>query len=188
MGCTSEIRMWFSKEKHARWAMHVAEEMIKLLYAQLDRDEPAWVTQAKKCPTLSGRYLDFRHEAAAYPLDPEYTALQWLCRSRTILRIDRCQDICGWTGIEDPEALVPQLFYAYGLRFPQVPFTALYRHEMTVSGAILLIRAQYDGEVMHMQEKTGERPMDEDDWIGETIYDYVALGGTFIRKEPHAPM
>ena len=181
MGCTSRIWMWFPKEKHARWAMHVAEEMIKLIYAEIDREGPPWVAEAEKCPTLSQRYLKYRHEAAAYPLDPDRTALEWLSRNRTMLTIERCQDICRFTGIESEEDLVPQLFYAYALRFPQVPFTALYRHEMTVTGALQLIRMQYDGAVMHVQEKNGEWPMDEDDWSGEYAYDYVATDGIFKK-------
>lgn len=180
--------MWFPKEKHARWAMHVAEEMIKLIYAEIDRDGPPWVADAKKYLTLSQRYLAFRQEAADYPLDPEHTALKWLRRDRSTLIIERCQDISRWTGIECEDELIPQLWFAYALRFPQVPFTALYRHEVTVSGALQLIRVQYDGRVMHFQEKTGEWPMDEDDWSGEYVYDYVDVDGTFIGKEQCEPM
>ena len=180
MGCTSRIWMWFPKEKHARWAMHVAEEMIKVVYAPA---ELPWVEEADQCPSLSARYLAYRREAAAFDLDPSHTALAWLRRQRTMLIIERCQDILRWTGIESEEDLVPQLWYAYALRFPQVPFTALYRHEMTVSGAIQLIRAQYDGSVMHFQEKSGIWPMDEDDWSGEPFYDYIAVDGVFRKKE-----
>ena len=180
--------MWFPKEKHARWARHVAEEMIKLIYAQIDREAPPWVAEAEKYPTLSKRYLAFRHEAAAYPLDPEGTALEWLGRDRRMICVERCQDICRWTGIECENELVPQLFYAYALRFPHVPFTALYRHEITVSGALQLIRVQYDGNTMHVQKKTGEWPMDEDDWSGERVYDYVDVHGTLCRKELDSPM
>ncbi len=180
--------MWFPKERHARWAKHVAEEMIKLIYAQIDREAPPWIAEAEKYPTLSKRYLAFRHEAAAYPLDPDHTALEWLSRDRTMIFIERCQDICRWTGIECEEELVPQLFYACALRFPRVPFTALYRHEMTVTGALQLIRMQYDGNTMHVQEKNGEWPMDEDDWSGEHVCDFVDVNGAFIRKDQYSPM
>ena len=157
--------------------MHVAEEMIKLIYAEMDRDGPSWVREAEQYPTLSQQYLAFRHEAAAYPLDPDRTALEWLRRYRTMLCIERCQDISGWETFEHPEALFPQLCCAYVLRFPQVPFTALYRHEMTVSGALLLYRVQYDGAVLHVQKKEGMWPMDEDDWSGVAVCDYTAASG-----------
>ena len=183
MGSTSSVWMWFPKEKHARWAMHVAKEMLKLIYAEIDRNGPDWVREAEKCPTLSQRYLAFRHEAAAYPLDPKGCSLEWLRRCRTMLILERCQDISRFTGIGCEEELIPQLWHAYALRFPQVPFTALYRTEMTVSGAIQLIRAQYDGSIMHFQEKCGEWPMDEEDWSGRPFRDYIAVDGAFIEKE-----
>ena len=180
MGVTSRIRMYFPKEKHARWAMHVAEEMIKLFYIP---DDVPWIKEAAGCPSLSRRYLDYRKEAAAYHIAPARTALNWLRRERTMLWLERCQDIARWDSFEDPEALFPQLCCAYVLRFPQVPFTARYRHEMTVSGALLLYRVLYDGAVLHVQEKTGEWPMDENDWREEFVYDYVAEeGGLSLRK------
>lgn len=180
MGCTSEIWMWFSKEKHARWAMHVAEEMIKLFYIP---DEIPWMQEAAKCPSLSRRYLAYRQNAAVYPVDPYGTALAWLRRDRTKIIVERCQDITRWSGIEGSEDLFPQLCYAYALRFPQVPFTARYRYEMTVSGAIQLICVQYDGTVMHLQHMTGERPMDEEDWSRAAVYHYVAEDGVFICED-----
>jgi hypothetical protein len=171
--------MWFTREKHARWAAHVAKDMIKLVYAERIPDELPWVREAIKYPSLSQRYLAYRREAEAYDLDSRNTALEWLHRDRTTLCIERCQDICRWTGIECTNDLVPQLFFAYALRFPQVAFTAMYRHEVTVTGAIQLIRIEYDGVVMHAQEKTGERPMDEEDWSGEPFYDFTAVDGVF---------
>ena len=80
MGCSSEINMFFSKEKHARWAMHVAEEMIKLFYAP---DELPWIREAAGCPSLSRRYLACREELASYRIDPHNTSLEWLKRNRT---------------------------------------------------------------------------------------------------------
>ena len=180
MGVTTEIEMCFPREKHASWAMHVAEELLKVAYAP--RDLP-WVAEAGKCPSLSARYLAYRQEAAAYSLDPRHTALEWLRRYHTKIFIDRCQDIARYISIEDPEALFPQLCFAYALRFPQVPFTARYRHEMTVTGDIQLIRAEYDGAVMRMRVKNGMRPMDEEDWSGETVCDFIAEEGVF-RKAP----
>ena len=180
MGCTSSIWMWFPKEKHARWAMHVAEEMIKLVYAPGDLP---WVPEADKCPSLSQRYLAYRQEAAALDLDPRHTALEWLRRHRTMLIIERCQDIMRFSGIECTEDLFPQLCYAYALRFPQVPFLALYRHEMTVTGAIQLIRMRYDGAVMHAQLRSGMWPMDEEDWSNTPVCDYAAVDGVFVKQK-----
>lgn len=179
MGAESELVMKFPREKHARWAMHVAEEMLKVDYAP---EELPWVEEADKCPSLSARYLAYRQEAAAYRLDTRGTALEWLRRFRNKIYIDRCQDISRWTSIEGPEEFFPQLCFAYALRFPQVPFTARYRYEMTVSGAIQLLRVQYDGAVMQMQIKTGMQPMDEDDWSGEQVVSFVAEDGMFVKK------
>lgn len=181
MGTASEIELRFSREKHARWAKHVAEDMIRLIYAEMDREAPPWTGEAARYPALSRRYLAFRQEAASYPLDPEYTALEWLRRCRTRLFIDRCQDIARWERFEDPEALFPQLCCALILRFPQVSFTALYRCEMTVSGAVLLYRVQYDGGALHVQKKEGMMPMDEDDWSREPASDYIAEDGIPVR-------
>ena len=184
MGVTSEIEMSFPREKHARWAMHVAEEMMKVIYAP---SSLSWVEQAEECPSLSLRYLSFRKEAAAYSLDTRQTAIEWLRRYRTHLFIDRCADISRLTNIDNPEDLFPQLCFAYALRFPQVPFTARYRHEMTVSGAIQLIRMEYDGTVMHFWKKQGMRPMDEENWSGESVCNYIAEGGVFKRKNVDLP-
>ena len=53
---------------------------------------------------------------------------------------------------------------------------------MTVSGALLLYRVQYDGTVIHVQEKNGMWPMNEDDWSSEYVYDYMIMNGDFVRK------
>ena len=185
MGAETEIEMQFPKEKHARWAMHVAEELLKVAYAP---EELLWVEAAEKIPSLAERYLAYRQDAAAYCLDTRGTALEWLRRYRNKLYIDRCQDISGWTSIEGPEEIFPQLCFAYALRFHQVPFTARYRYEMTVSGAIQLLRVQYDGTVMRIQMRTGMQPMDEDDWHRELIYDFVAEDGVFVKKGVFDPM
>ncbi len=182
MGTASEIELRFSREKHARWAKHVAEEMIRLIYAGMDREAPPWVREAARYPALSRQYLAFRQEAASYPLDPEYTALAWLRRYRTRLFIDRCQDIARWESFGDPEALFPQLCCALILRFPQVSFTAHYRCEMTVTGAVLLYRVWYDGSVMHVQKKEGMRPLEEDDWSREPVNDYTVGDGIPVKR------
>ena len=57
LGCTVEIYLHFTKEKHARWAYHVAEDMIKLLYAPT---ELPWVQEASNRASLSERYLNYQ--------------------------------------------------------------------------------------------------------------------------------
>ena len=181
MGSTAEVRMSFARERHARWAQHVAEEIIKLLYAPEDLP---WAEEADRCPSLSQRYLEFREYASQ--LDPleenPYCALAWIERKRTELVIERCQDIAGWAGIDDKEEFFPQLCFAYALRFPQVSFDAVYRYEMTVSGAVQLIRMHYDGKVMHVREISGMSPFDEDDWSRARVCDYAAEDGVFREQ------
>ena len=179
MGFTAQIELCFPKEKHARWAMHVAEEMLRTAYAPADLP---WVMEARKCCSLSARYLAYRQEAAALDLDTRHTALEWLRRFRTRIFIDRCQDIVRTADMEDPEALFPQLLCAYILRFPQVPFTAHWRSEMTVTGDIHLLSAAYEGTLLRVQEKRGMRPMDEEDWSGVAAEDYAAVDGLLVKK------
>ena len=182
MACISEIELCFFRETHARWAMHAAEEMIRLIYSGMDRETPPWTREAAGYPVLSRRYMAFRQEAASYPLDPQNTALASLRRYRTRLFIDRCQDIERWESFEHPEALFPQLCCALILRFPQVSFTAHYRCEMTVTGAVLLYRVWYDGSVMHVQKKEGMRPLEEDDWSREPVNDYTVGDGIPVKR------
>ena len=172
MGCTAEVHLYFTRERHARWAKHVAEDLLKLLYAPADL---SWVQEADRVTPLCLRYLLFREEAAK--LDPRedhrYCALNDLFRNRTEVVIGRCADLAGWTGVNDPEELFPQLCYACALQYPHVPFTGLYRYEMTVSGAVQLIRMRYDGRLMHIQELSGILPMDENDWSRAPVRDYT---------------
>ena len=179
MGFTAQIELCFPKEKHARWAMHVAEELLRTAYAPADLP---WVMEARKCCSLSARYLAYRQEAAALDLDTRHTALEWLRRFRTRIFIDRCQNIARTADMEDPEALFPQLLCAYILRFPQVPFTAHWRSEMTVTGDIHLLSAAYDGTLLHVHEKRGMRPMDEENWSGVAAEDYAAVDGLLVKK------
>ena len=189
MGSTAEIHMFFTRERHAKWAMHVAEDMLSLMYAP---DDLAWVAWADREPSLSARYLKYRRLAAELHFKRNTTgivcfrttALDWLVRRRTVVSIERCSDLAGWTDFDDPEDLFPQLCFAYALRFPQVPFRARFRYEMTVTGAIQLFRVRYEDGVLHMTEKSGEWPVDEDDWSGLPVYDYAAADGAFKRIGP----
>ena len=185
MGATSEIWMRFPGEQQAHRAEAVARDLLKVAYAPPDLP---WTEAASECPSLSARYLAFREDAAGYELYPRYTALEWLRRDRRDLFIDRCQDIARWDSVDDPEALFPQLCFACALRYPRVPFKARYRHEVTVSGAILILRAEYDGSVLRFRKKEGMLPMDEDDWSRALIDEYAAENGVFVKKRTMDPM
>ena len=180
--------MAFPKEKHARWAKHIAEEMIKMIYAENTkelREQLLWLREALSSDsTLCERYLKYREQAAGLPAPAPAvpfgsTALDYLERRRTWLVIEHCQEIAGYTCFAGGEDLFPQICFACALRFPQVPFRAYFRYEMTVSGAIQLFSVFYDGAVMHVQEKNGERPMDETDFSRIPVHDYAAENGVF---------
>ena len=188
MGCTTRIRLVFTKEKHARWAMHVTEEMIKLIFAMESPEEYPWVQEADSLPSLSRQYLQYRQLAGAIKFQTGHsmlytTALDWLKRNRTEVVIERCADIQRSTGFESDYDFFPQLCLACILRFPQVPFRAYFRHEMTVSGAVQLLRVNYDGTAAHVQEKNGEWPFDESDWGSVPVRDYRVADGAFVRQE-----
>ena len=191
MGVTTEIRLEFTKEKHARWAMHVAEEMIKLIFAERSPGEFPWVEEADELPSLSQQYLQYRHLAGAIkyyvnqgPGPWLYTsALDWLKRKRTVLSLERCADIQSSTGFESDYDFFPQLCLAYILRFPQVPFKAYFRHEMTVTGAVQLLRINYDGAVVPVQEKNGMFPFNEEDWDDVPVLVYRVVDSAFVKQE-----
>ena len=172
MGSTAEIHLYFTRERHARWAKHVTEDMLKLLYAPA---ELPWVQEADEVTPMCLRYLLFRDEAAKLDLREECRcyALNELSRKQTEVIIGSCADLAGWTNVNGSEELFPQLCYACALQYPHVPFTGLFRYEMTVSGAIQLLRVQYDGKYMHIQERSGMIPMDEDDWSNATVRHYT---------------
>ena len=54
---------------------------------------------------------------------------------------------------------------------------------MTVSGAVQLIRADYDGAVIHVQEKNGMLPFDEKDWDDVSVLTYRVTDGAFVKQE-----
>lgn len=180
-GRTVEIQMRFSREKHARWARHVAEEMIRLLLAQGMPEQYPWVREAEALPSLSARYLAFRQDCAKMQLQRD-PALGRVERFRRRLSLTGLDPLMATASFDNAEDLFPQLCFACALRFPQVPFSARFRYEMTVSGSIQLLRVQYDGERMRVQQKLGERPFDENDWTGVPVCDYSAADGVF-RKE-----
>ena len=191
MGATTEIRIEFTKEKHARWAMHVAEEMIKLIFAMESPEEFPWVQEADSLPSLSSQYLQYRHLAGAIeyyvnqgPGPWLYTsALDWLKRERTVLSIERCADIQKYTCFESDYDFFPQLCLACILRFPQVPFRAYFRHEMTVTGAVQLLRVDYDGTTARVQVKNGMFPFNESDWDDVPVRVYRVTDSAFVKQE-----
>ena len=181
-GCTAEIHMYFQRERHARWARHVAESMIKLMYLWDMPDAYPWISDAMELPSLVEQYLQYRGEAEKVTLR-EGSALDHVSRCRTRLDLDRLDDIQRTTCFDSEEDLFPALCMAMALRFPQAHYTASFRWEMTVSGSIQLVRAQYDGTAIHVRKMIGERPMREDDWSDAPVTDYVAADGTFRKRE-----
>ena len=45
------------------------------------------------------------------------------------------------------------------------------------------MKAVYDGSVMHVQEISGERPFNEDDWSRAKEWDYIAEDGVFTQQK-----
>ncbi len=180
MGTSTQIRILFPDGKHAKAAAHVTEDIIKLTLAPPDLP---WVPEAEKCASLSCAYLAFRREISDLDLYPGNTALRWLHRDRSEIWIDRCQDISRFLVMEHPWEFFPQLCCAFVMRFPQVPFTAWYRTEMTVSGALQLFRVSYDGKILSVQEKNGMWPIDEENWDGEYTCGYTVSEGTLVSVE-----
>ncbi len=177
-GCTTEIHMYFQRERHARWAKQIAQDMIRLIYAMDMPEDYAWVEEAAGLSSLCERYFAYREEAAKVSLWKN-SAVDFVERHRTRLDLSHLEDIQRTACFDNANDLFPALCFACALRYPQVHFTACFRWEMTVSGAIQVLRAQYDGRIMHVQQMTGERPFCENDWSGAPIRDYAAADGVF---------
>ena len=173
MGSVTELELRCPKDKHARWARHVAEDMIKLLYAPCPSEYlPA---PSRDSLPLSEMYLEYREQLAPYDVAGAYenTAMDWLERRGTRLVLERCRDLQGPFGSRNTEDFFPQLCFAYALRFPQVPFTGVCRNEMTVSGSVTKGRVMYDGKLMCFQFLDGMLPFDEDDWSRSRRYYWI---------------
>ena len=139
--------MYFQRERHAE------ENMIKLMYLWDMPDTYPWIHDAKELPLLVEQYLRYRGEPKRSCFGKE--ALDCVGRCRTRPDPDRLDDIQRTTCFDSEEDLFPSLCMENALRFPQVRFTALFRWEMTVSGAIRLVRAQYDGTAIHVPADAG---------------------------------
>lgn len=181
-GCTTEIHMFFQRERYARWAKHIAEDMIRLIYCRNMSEEYPWVKDAAKLPSLCERYFAYREEAATISLWRN-SALDFVERHRTRLDLGHLEEIQRTACFDNGNDLFPSLCFACALRFPQVCFTALFRWEMTVTGSVQLLRAQYDGRIIHVQKMIGERPFDERNWSSAPVRDYVVADETFGRRE-----
>ena len=167
MGDSSEMTFVFKREKHARWAAHLVEGILKVALArQAAPDEELGLGD---CRTLMGAY--FAHEAGLRDFDPTesdpHCALVWTRRRGTRVVVERCADVQGAFALR-PDALndepFPQICLACATRFPQVPFAAYCRHEQTTSGAVELTRAAWDGERLRLRRLQGELPFDETAW------------------------
>ena len=150
------IELSFSREKHARWAKHVAEEMIIVDYYRYDET----VVEQVRSDALYLKYLLSRENVRRINLLDEkpYCALSGLSRERTKIILENCADVQTWMNIRHGEEFFMQLCFAYSLRFPQVSYTASCSAENTVSGYLEMTRMEYNGKEMVFRQLSGMIP------------------------------
>ena len=164
MGVTTEITLMFKRERHARWASHVVEGIIKVALATgTSLDEELGLS---RYGSLMSAYFSCEEELKAFDptADDPRCALAWMHRSGTRVVVERCSDIQRSfpliEGALDDEPF-PQICLACALRFPQVPFAAYCRYEQTTSGFVALTRAAWDGSRLRFRRHAGELPFNE---------------------------
>lgn len=194
MGVTAEMAFIFKREKHARWATHIAESIIKVTLA---KQIPAFAErlELESYGSLIEAYSANEDELRGYnpaEVDPN-CALAWLERRGTHLVVERCADIVYPFALNESALKsepFPQICLAYAIRFPQVPFAAYCRWEQTTSGAVALTRVSWDGERMRFRRHSGDKPFDEtriwDTWdmLGLRIDD----SGFVVCEEAASPL
>jgi len=165
MGVTAEMSFVFRREKHARWAAHIAESIIKVALAE-QVPTLAERLELESYGSLMDAYSANEEELRGYDpaeIDPN-CALAWLERRGTCLVVKRCADILSPFALNESalnDEPFPQICLAYAMHFPQVPFTAYCRWEQTTSGAVVLTRVSWDGERMRFRQHSGDKPFDE---------------------------
>lgn len=184
MGSIVEASWHFTKEKHARWATHIIENHVKLCCAPFEGFEFD--------PESSGQSMSdlcLEHDEALRACDPlalpRDNALTHLRRDRTNVILDRCDDVQWMVHLGDwePDDFFSQTCFSLARRFPQVPFVAYTRYEMTVDGYVRRTRASWNGERLQFRQIAGERPLDEDCWDTWEVYDWALAGGKLVRCE-----
>lgn len=167
MGVSTEITLIFKRERHARWASHVVEGIIKVALAVgTSLDEELGLS---RYGSLVSAYFSCEEELKAFDptADDPRCALAWMRRSGTRIVVERCSDIQRSFPLTEGalnDEPFPQICLACASRFPQVPFAAYCRHEQTTSGFVELTRAAWDGDRLRFRRHSGELPFDERAW------------------------
>ena len=191
MGVTTEMSFIFKRERHARWAAHMVEGIIKVALAEgTELDESLGLSHYD-------RLMDafFSHEEGLRGFDPVENdprcALVWMHRRGTRVVVERCADIQVTFPLR-PEALgdepFPQICLACATRLPQVPFTAYCRNEQTTSGAVQLTRVSWNGERIRFRQLYGLLPFDERAWDTWSMLDLRLCDGKFVACETVSPL
>ena len=189
MGVSTEITLIFKCERHARWASHVVEGIIKIALAagtMLEED-----LGLSRYDSLTSALSACEDELKAFDpvADDPHCALAWMRRSGTRVVIQRCSDIQrSFSLTEDAldDEPFPQICLACALRFPQVPFAAYCRHEQTTSGFVELTRAAWDGSRLRFRRHSGELPFDEMAWDTWDMLDLRFCDGAYVTCDEAA--
>ena len=185
MANLASISVSFESAEAAGQAFPVVEDMIKLYYAP--KDLP-WMAEAVHVPSLSMRWALFGEKVSS--LDPlaehPSCALKWLSRSQNHIVIERCADIQHPVDIYWAEDFFTQLCLCLSKCIPDPCFSAICRHEETVSNTIQLNRILCEhGRMTYeerwlLDEESDEDP-DENDWSRAGTLPLQDSGGVILR-------
>lgn len=186
MGVATEIMLVFRREKHARWAAHIAEGIMKVALAVgTSLDEELGLS---RYGSLMSAYFSCEEELKAF--DPVASdarcALAWMRRRGTRVVVERCSDIQRSFSLTEAalaDEPFPQVCLACALRFPQVPFAAYCRFEQATSGFVELTRAAWDGSRLRFRRHSGELPFDERAWDTWDMLELRLCDGEFLACE-----
>ncbi len=160
------ITLRFDSPESTEKAFAITEEMIKLLY--LPKELP-WAAEAEQIAPLSRRCALFGEAAAALDPLPEhpYCSLKRLSRTQDSIVIARCADIQSPVDIFRPGDFYTQLCVCLARAIPDARFSAVCRHEETVSATVQLNRILCDHGRLSYEEMwilDEDEDADEDDW------------------------
>ena len=160
------ITIQFENAESAGAALAVTESMIKLQYVP---DGTPWKAEAEEIPSLSNRYFRFGSEAVKLDPLPEHPncALKWLRQEQSQVVAERCADVQSPVDIFGPGDFFTQLCLTLSKLLHGTSFTAVCRHEETVSATVQLNRIVSDRGRMTYEERwilDEEEDPDEEDW------------------------
>ena len=186
MGVTTEMTFIFKREKHARWAAYIVEDILKVALAErTSLDEELGLSRYS---SLMAAHFFCEEELDDYDpveADPR-CALAWMERRGTRLVVTRCADVQrSFPLLESAlgDEPFPQICLAYATRFPQVPFAAYCRYEQTTSGYAQLTRAAWDGGCMRFRQNSGELPFNEKAWDTWDLLELRFYDGEWVAYE-----